>query len=148
MNFLKRIKLKLYKVLINWQLKVKPIASPDEIKRKKNIFLYFDYEREFGGHEINITDDHIAEILNFLDEYTIKTTWFTVGEIFKEYPESIKLISKNGHELGSHTYNHIPSTKLDKEQLSDDFSTFKKISKNYPDYRFSPATGEVGSENN
>jgi peptidoglycan/xylan/chitin deacetylase (PgdA/CDA1 family) len=142
MIFLKQIKVKLHKKVINWRIKVTPIALPDGIKRKRNIFLYFDYEREFGGHQTDITDGHIADILNFLDEFTIKTTWFTVGKIFEKYPDSINLITEYVHELGSHTYNHTPTTKLNKIHLAEDFSAFKNISKNYTVMGFHPPQGQ------
>jgi len=142
MNIVKRLKHKLYYTYANWVITKEDVSLPDSMKAKKNVFIYFDYEREFGGHQTDITDDHIAEILSFLDEFKIKTSWFTVGKIFKEYPESIKLLLKNGHELGSHTYNHIPTTKLDKKQLSDDFSMFERISKTYPLIGFHPPQGK------
>lgn len=142
MNFYNKAKKRIHKKIINWRLRTNSIILSEEIQRKRNVFLYFDYEREFGGHVVNITDHSIAEILNFLYEHNISTTWFTVGKIFEKYPDSIKLLSEYGHELGSHTYNHTPTTKLNKKHLADDFSAFKSISKNYTVMGFHPPQGK------
>lgn len=109
-----------------WHKKVKSL--PPSMQSTKNLFLYFDYEREFGGHATQITNKEIERLLNLLEKYNIQTTWFTVGQIFEKYPESIRLISQKGHEIGSHTYAHIKQTKVSSKIVFNDFNDFNKIS--------------------
>jgi len=99
-------------------------SVPWSLKNTRNIFIYFDYEREFGGHETYIDDNNIKYLLDILKEDSIKTTWFTVGMIFEKYPESIKEIIESGHEIGSHTFSHITPLNEKKIVLSEDFRDF------------------------
>ena len=101
---------------------------PESMAQKKNLFLYFDYEREFGNSRANISDTDVFKILDVLDHYQVKTTWFTVGKIFSKYPESIEEILKRGHEIGSHTYSHIKLLNSSSNKIKKDFSNFHRAS--------------------
>ncbi len=46
------------------------------------------------------------KILELLDKYSVKATFFTLGWIADHYPDLIKEITSLGHELGSHSYSH------------------------------------------
>lgn len=46
-------------------------------------------------------------ILDILDEYGVKATFFVLGTNAQKYPELIKQIHEQGHTIGNHTYNHI-----------------------------------------
>ncbi len=120
------LKRKLYYYVCNKRLRYTDVQLSDKLKRMKNIFIYFDYEREFGNSCSDLKDKNIDEILTFLDEKKIKTTWFTVGKIFDTYPESVKKIHKFGHEVASHTYSHKSPYSLSKKNLISDFSDFKE----------------------
>ena len=125
------MKFKLYYYYANYALKTEVIVLPDTLKFKKNIFIYFDYEREFGGHETDISDDDIDQLLEILHKYQFKTTWFTVGKIFENYPNSIKAIINHGHEIASHTYAHIPPLKMKKNKAKSDFELFSNCSSKF-----------------
>lgn len=56
-------------------------------------------------------------ILDLLDKYNHKATFFVLGWIAERHPELIKKISDAGHEIGSHGYNHA----LVYEQTPDEF---------------------------
>ncbi|MBE9047181.1 polysaccharide deacetylase family protein [Pleurocapsales cyanobacterium LEGE 10410] len=49
---------------------------------------------------------YTEELLNVLAEFNAKATFFVVGENVKQYPETIKLIQAQGHEIGNHSYSH------------------------------------------
>ena len=66
--------------------------------KMKKLFLTFDD----GPHPV-IT----SKVLNILDEYNAKATFFCVGENVKEHPEIYKEILLKGHQTGNHTYNHL-----------------------------------------
>lgn len=46
------------------------------------------------------------QILDILDQYKVKATFFVIGEKAARYPELIKLIHGRGHDLGAHTQHH------------------------------------------
>jgi polysaccharide deacetylase family protein (PEP-CTERM system associated) len=66
-------------------------------------------------------------ILELLDKYNIKATFFVLGWIAERFPEVVKEIHTKGHEIGSHGYGHIINYKLSKEELFNDLSKSKDI---------------------
>jgi hypothetical protein len=87
----------------------------------RKCFIYFDYEREFSGHQTNISDCDIEYLLDHLDQVKLKTTWFTVGKVIEKYPNTIPKIVEKGHEIGSHTYAHISPKAMNDINLETDF---------------------------
>lgn len=65
--------------------------------RLKNIYLTFD-----DGPIPKVT----PWVLDILDLYDIKATFFCVGENVWRYPEIYKEILRRGHRTGNHTFNH------------------------------------------
>lgn len=128
MTFARSIYKKVYYHSLNLLLIRKEVRLPSLYRSKRNIFLYFDYEREFSGYDTKIGDGEIREILQMLDELKIVTTWFTVGKLFSKYPDSIADILSYGHEIGSHTYAHIPPFYTANKILERDFEKFNKAS--------------------
>ncbi len=50
---------------------------------------------------------YTEEILDILDTYNVKATFFVVGVCAEKYPEIIAREIASGHEIGNHTYSHI-----------------------------------------
>ena len=46
-------------------------------------------------------------LIETLDRYNVKATFFMVGDNVRKYPELLELIKSHGHRLGNHTFNHI-----------------------------------------
>ena len=66
-------------------------------------------------------------ILGLLDEADAKATFFTLGWIAERYPQVVRRIVDNGHELASHGYGHQRASDLTPEQFRDDISRAKGI---------------------
>ncbi|MGZ4056341.1 MAG: polysaccharide deacetylase family protein [Bacteroidia bacterium] len=62
----------------------------------------------------------VEQYLNFLNKYKAKATFFTVGDIPKEYPDLIKTIVSEGHEIACHSNKHIPVTNQSPEEFKTD----------------------------
>ena len=58
--------------------------------------------------------------LEFLDRHKMKATFFVVGDVAKQYPELIKAIVRQGHEVACHTNTHIPLTRQTREEFRAD----------------------------
>jgi polysaccharide deacetylase family protein (PEP-CTERM system associated) len=76
-------------------------------------------------HPGNMNDeDQIVEavtpLLNLLDEFEIKATFFVLGVVAEEHPELIKMIYEKGHEIGSHAYSHKTLYELGKEGFEEE----------------------------
>ena len=46
-------------------------------------------------------------ILDVLDQFGAKATFFMVGDNAHRYPELLDEVRRRGHAIGNHTYNHI-----------------------------------------
>lgn len=47
------------------------------------------------------------EILDILEEYSVKATFFVIGQNAQTHPDIIRRMAKEGHEIGNHTYSHV-----------------------------------------
>ena len=61
---------------------------------------------------------YTPEILDILDKYGIKATFFVVGENVGYYSDIVKDEIRRGHEVGNHTYEHKNISGYDKNKLS------------------------------
>ncbi len=64
---------------------------------EKTVYLTFDD----GPHPL-IT----PKVLEILRRYNAKATFFCIGNNVKKYPNTFELIKKEGHAVGTHTFNH------------------------------------------
>jgi len=58
----------------------------------------------------------IWRILRILDECGVKATFLTCGAIAERYPEQLKAIVRQGHEVAGHGYHHEVARDLTQEQ--------------------------------
>lgn len=61
--------------------------------------------------------DNTESILNTLDKYNIKATFFLVGAWCDDYPDKVKAIVKRGHEIGNHSNKHPNFTTITKDRI-------------------------------
>ena len=59
---------------------------------------------------------YTPQILDLLKEYNAKATFFVVGKKVKQYPDLIKRILSEGHQIENHSYSHIIMSNQDKLQ--------------------------------
>lgn len=59
-------------------------------------------------------------ILSTLEKYNLKATFFCVGELAVCFPDVVKKISDNGHEIGCHSNVHQWVTKMGRSEFGDD----------------------------
>ena len=61
-------------------------------------------------------------ILDVLDKYKIKVTFFMTGGWVDQYPEDVKNIAKAGHDLGNHSQNHKQMSQLSATQCEEEIT--------------------------
>jgi len=64
-------------------------------------------------------EPYTSEILDILNSYGIKATFFVVGKNVELYPETAKRIMREGHVLGNHSYTHNANHALTEEGCDD-----------------------------
>ena len=82
--------------------------------------------------ELRITDNTLR-ILELLDRFNAKATFFVLGWIAERVPELIEKIDSNGHEIASHGYSHISLTRMTREEFDKDLKKALTIKKNIID---------------
>lgn len=50
-------------------------------------------------------------VLDMLDKYGVKATFFCVGDNIRKYPEVFKEVVLRGHAVGNHTFHHVQLLK-------------------------------------
>ena len=68
---------------------------------------------------------NVDVILGLLDDADAKATFFTLGWIAERYPQVVRSIVGNGHELASHGYGHQRANDLTPAQFRDDITRAK-----------------------
>ena len=85
------------------------------IKRKKQRVVYLTFD-----------DGPIPEVtpwvLDTLDKYGIKATFFMVGDNARRHPWLVEEIKKRGHSYGNHTMHHLQGLKVSKVRYMRDIT--------------------------
>jgi polysaccharide deacetylase family protein (PEP-CTERM system associated) len=66
-------------------------------------------------------------ILDLLEEHGTKATFFTLGWVAERYPDMVRRIVRDGHELASHGYGHERVTDLSRHAFFEDITRAKGI---------------------
>lgn len=85
--------------------------------------------------------NNTIQILDILDKYNVKATFFLLGIWIDKYPEETKAIHKRGHEIGNHSNSHpdmlhISSEKIVQEIAIVDAKLIKLIETDTKLFRF------------
>ncbi len=79
------------------------------VERSDNA-IAISFDASWGG-------DKTMRILDILDQYNVKATFFLVGLWVDKYPELVKEIAARGHEVENHSDKHPHMSKLSAEQM-------------------------------
>ena len=85
---------------------------------KKTIYLTFDD----GPHPM-IT----PLVLEILRRYNAKATFFCIGNNVKYFPKTFELIKKEGHAVGSHSFNHENGWKTKNDEYIKSFNDANEL---------------------
>ena len=94
---------------------IRRLTYPEAIwrmdKDDKSVYLSFD-------------DGPIPEVtpwvLDVLDKYNIKATFFCVVENVYKHPDIFQKLLDKGHKVGNHTYHHLKGAKCDNDVFFED----------------------------
>ena len=89
-----------------------------------------------GDHHRNVValtfDDgpkpeYCQHILDILDSYEAKATFFVVGKEARDNPDLIMRMEDSGHEIGNHTYSHVPLNDLSVDEALSDIQKCNQV---------------------
>ncbi|MCE5168838.1 polysaccharide deacetylase family protein [Paenibacillus profundus] len=66
----------------------------------------------------DVPDNHFTpQVLDVLNQYGVKATFFVVGNRAEKYPEIVQRMVNEGHVIGNHSYDHANLPKLSDESF-------------------------------
>ena len=73
-------------------------------------------------------NEYTTCILDTLDKYNVKSTFFLVGFWVDKYPDDVKEIARRGHDVANHSTTHPNMSQLNAEEMVEEINiTGKKI---------------------
>ncbi len=98
---------------------------------KKAVFLTFD-----DGPTPGVTDF----VLDELDKYQAKATFFCIGEKVVQHHTLFEQIKTKGHTVANHTFSHVNGNQTSKEDYLEDF---QKCEDTFTAKLFRPPYGKI-----
>lgn len=78
------------------------------------------------------------EIIDLLNKYDIKATFFLLGENVVKFPGEVMYIINNKHEIGNHSYTHADFKLLSKPKIEEEINKTQnvifEITNQYPQF--------------
>lgn len=79
-------------------------------------------------------------VLDLLDKFNLKATFFCVGENVQKYPELYKEVLRRGHKTGNHTFNHLKGFNVSTDEY---VANVEKASEYIESNLFRPPYGRI-----
>ena len=76
-------------------------------------FVALSFDAAWGNEDTE-------ELIEILQKYDVKATFFLVGQWVDKYPESVKALSDAGHEVMNHSNSHAHMSQLSSEAIVAD----------------------------
>lgn len=109
------------------------ITSTNSIRKNEGARVYADIDPEKPMIALTFDDGpnnkNTKLILDALNKYNGRATFFVVGYEIEDNEEAVKLAYEQGCEIGSHTYGHKNLTKLTIAQVKSEVSRTEKAIK-------------------
>jgi peptidoglycan/xylan/chitin deacetylase (PgdA/CDA1 family) len=90
-------------------------------------------------------EEHLPRLLEILREHNMKVTFFIDGQWAERFPDMVKLLNDEGHEVANHGYEHVHVEKMSEPAIRKLISDNEKLLVSLgvtPSRLFSPPYGE------
>lgn len=108
-------------VSLNWDTAVAVFESASP---KKDLPIYSVEKGEEKICSISFDaawgNEDTHDLIQILEKYNVKTTFFVVGGWVDKFPESVKELNDAGHEIMNHSDTHPHMPKLDAAQMQQE----------------------------
>ena len=65
-------------------------------------------------------NEDTGQLIDIMNKYNVKTTFFVVGGWVDKFPESVKQLSDAGHEIMNHSDTHPHMTQISTEKMKEE----------------------------
>lgn len=94
-------------------------------------------------------NEDTAKILEILKKHNVKVTFFMTGGWVEAYPDDVKAILADGHDLGNHSENHKNMSQLSNGECEEELmAVHKKVQEltGYEMFLFRPPYGDYDND--
>jgi len=91
-----------------------------------NAFAPYIARESWDGFPLRV-EDNVARLLNLLDEFNVKATFFVLGWVAERVPQLVRQIQSRGHEIACHGYGHQLIYQIGPQAFREDISRAKGI---------------------
>ncbi len=88
-----------------------PIYNVEKAENDKIVALSFD--AAWGNEDT-------GQLIEIMNKYKVKTTFFVVGGWVDKFPESVKQLADAGHEIMNHSDTHPHMTQISVEKMKEE----------------------------
>jgi len=113
-------------------------------------YLIYHGKRKFKNVALTFDDgpnpEYTPQILDILDDYKVKATFFLIGREIEKYPALTRRILEKNHSIGNHSYYHKKHLQLDSRKIIKEIEETSKIIKRFnghSQFFFRPPYGKV-----
>jgi peptidoglycan/xylan/chitin deacetylase (PgdA/CDA1 family) len=83
--------------------------------------------KKLGGSPVPQIEAATQPILDLLDRYETKASFFILGEVAEGHADLIQSIYERGHEIGCHGFSHKPLWELDENSFRKELERFHGV---------------------
>jgi polysaccharide deacetylase family protein (PEP-CTERM system associated) len=99
-------------------------------------YISFDvehwYDSEFvldKNQKKDLVLEGLTKVLGILEDNNVKATFFITGKVAEQYPDCVREIFSQGHEIASHGYSHTMLDKLSSKEALVEIKRSKDVLK-------------------
>lgn len=118
--------------LILWTVNSPAIVGASATQRQLPIYCVQREDKKIAiSFDAAWGNEDTGTLINILNSYGVKTTFFVVGDWAEKYPESVKELHVAGHEVMSHSSHHSHFSMMSADEIVADLrEANRKISAN------------------
>ncbi|WP_299432483.1 polysaccharide deacetylase family protein [uncultured Aquimarina sp.] len=131
-------------------MKIIPVKTPESIKLLFPNYTWDFYAKKEKKIYLTFDDGPIPEVTEFiLDQlqlFNAKATFFCIGENIKKHPHIFNKILSEGHSVGNHTMNHLKARKSTLSSFLENVEKCEKQIKEHTELKsklFRPPYGQL-----
>ncbi len=107
--------------LMFWAVSSPAIVGASAAQRQLPVYSVQRQDRKLSiSFDAAWGNEDTQTLIDILEQYGVKTTFFVVGDWVDRYPESVAALCEAGHEVMSHSLHHDHFSSLSSEQIIQD----------------------------
>lgn len=134
-----------------WYFATKPVFVVASAPQKELPIYCVEHQDKVASLTFDAAwgNEDTEQLIDILEQYGAKATFFVVGDWVRKYPESVKALHDAGHEVMSHSDKHKHMPQLTAGQIKEDLDRvgdeIEKVTGVRP-YLFRPPYGEYDNK--